>query len=239
MTKKLTYLKYGELVHRILDSTISNKMEILLSGLDTVQIRDYELLDILPQLDELDHETFGKISAFCLLREISNKHNTSWDKTSVVQINNERNKKLTNHMVDITDEDDTATMDEEFNSHIQQTNRRDVKKRNTDRYENIKPERDQEDTEFIKRPKLNELNVVKSFHRGRPCIKCNKMADFFNERGEKVSMPFQHKYASCPFYCNICKGIVCNNILIHLKYSCILCNSTYCNHSTKNCEKYR
>jgi hypothetical protein len=81
------------------------------------------------------------------------------------------------------------------------------------------------------------LNVVESFHDGRPCLRCNRAAEYFNNKGEKISMPKQHSYGKCPLYCNICvEKSYCLNINKHLAFSCTRCKSTYSNHPTNKCK---
>jgi hypothetical protein len=81
------------------------------------------------------------------------------------------------------------------------------------------------------------LNKARSFNLGRPCMNCNKIADYFNRKGILIHMPDQHDYGQCPMYCNICPNYGCSNPEEHLSYKCDNCNSSYCNHPTEVCRK--
>ena len=84
----------------------------------------------------------------------------------------------------------------------------------------------------------NVLNEPNSFHNDRPCIKCNGLADHYNKRGEKITLPKQHPYGKCPLYCNIYPGnLKCEEPEIHLSYSCKNCSIDFCNHPTSKCSK--
>jgi hypothetical protein len=88
------------------------------------------------------------------------------------------------------------------------------------------------------RPARSILNEPNSFHDGRPCVKCNSLADYFNKKGTKISLPGQHPYGRCPLYCNICPGnLRCEEPELHLSYSCKNCSKDYCNHPTSRCIK--
>ena len=87
-------------------------------------------------------------------------------------------------------------------------------------------------------PRTGDLNAPLSFHEGRPCALCNKLAHFFNQRNEKISMPSQHPYGECPAYCTVChNSFACESPMEHLIHSCERCNATYCNHPTEKCNR--
>lgn len=88
------------------------------------------------------------------------------------------------------------------------------------------------------RRKRRTLNEPQSFHQGRPCVRCNKLADHFNKKGIKISMPRDHPYGSCPLYCNLCSNkFNCENPELHLAYSCDRCSPAYSNHPTEHCAR--
>jgi hypothetical protein len=92
---------------------------------------------------------------------------------------------------------------------------------------------------FSNRPRKHSkrsLNEPRCFHNGRPCVRCNKLADYFNKKDIKISLPKQHAYSKCPLYCNLCKSkFGCENIECHLIFSCNYCSKDYCNHPTERC----
>jgi hypothetical protein len=71
----------------------------------------------------------------------------------------------------------------------------------------------------------NYLNKPRCFHNGRVCVRCNRLAEYFNDRKIEISLPYQHPYGQCPLYCNNCSS----------KFSCDNCEATYCNHPTDQC----
>lgn len=81
------------------------------------------------------------------------------------------------------------------------------------------------------------LNEPNSFHDGRPCVKCNTLADHCNKKGIKIALPRQHPYGRCPLYCNICAKDyhACQDHESHLSYSCEKCRTDYSNHPTNKC----
>ena len=96
----------------------------------------------------------------------------------------------------------------------------------------------QEEKERPKKRARNIINEPNSFHDSQPCVRCNCLADHFNKKGTKISLPKQHPYGKCPLYCNICPGTIkCQEPELHLSYSCKNCSKDYCNHPTNRCNK--
>lgn len=79
------------------------------------------------------------------------------------------------------------------------------------------------------------INKPRSFHDGKPCIRCNRLCFTANERGQEIKIPRQHPYGRCPLYCNLCGGVSCQDPDKHLIYDCEICETDYCNHPTREC----
>lgn len=89
---------------------------------------------------------------------------------------------------------------------------------------------------YPKRLSKTLLNEPSSFHNGRPCIRCNKLANYFNNKQIKILLPRQHLYSKCPLYCNLCPSkFACEYPEQHLYYSCNKCSTDYSNHPTEHC----
>lgn len=198
------YVTFAEVSRCILEMRITKPQKVYMLEQAANELmtagEKLHIVDVLLQLDELDHAAFGKLCSF------------------LITYSGDR-KPSAREVVDIPE-----------NENIEN------KKRKRETSENrVSPKRQR--SAFINRPKVSELNVVNSYHNGKPCIRCNRLANIFNERLEKICMPHQHEYGSCPLYCSICVSSVCENMIAHLKHSCEACNSTYSNHPTHLCQK--
>lgn len=106
------------------------------------------------------------------------------------------------------------------------------------RIDDLTDEKDRSIIQKITTPysRNQSLNRPRCFNNGRPCMRCNRLANSFNQKGVKITLPKQHPYSRCPLYCNICPNkLFCENPEKHLDYSCNICESTYCNHPTEYC----
>ena len=266
--EKMNYAEFGELAWQIMDMNIGreNKVSLLVEAMFRLVGHEYDLIGALRQVDALDSESFGKICAFCLSREKvfldtfrtppplqafggdvraplpevraprPNAHVSLPDARAplpqIRELETEVARRLAEHEA-IYDCNGHKTRDKRERPNDVATNTE--KRRRTD---NVASETPLDDA-FIERPSTKRpLNIVGSFHDGKPCIKCNKIADIFNKRNEKICMPVQHPYGQCPTYCNLCDdSVFCRDVVRHLIYSCKTCNATYSNHPTNKCIK--
>lgn len=182
-----------------------------------------ELLNILNKLDNMDSETFGQVAHFMT--------KIPCDDTNKIESNSNIPKERIENNSDTPEdriENNSDTLRERAGNDF------DVSRKRT--RDNSEPYSDNKRMKARGSDNYVILNEPRSYHSGRPCSRCNILADYFNKRGSKIMMPKQHPYGKCPLYCNICSNKQkCLNPEQHLRYSCNNCETTYSNHPLHRC----